>query len=277
MSRHPAPPALPYRWHPLGTRTERRPAVGALVAWRHRVWRVVGSEPRPEVDWSAEDREFLGTTDLGGLTAYGREKHRPWMTVLRPVAVTGDDPRARDYDVHLSVPARNFGGFDVYPDEHYPVCAQCAEPLPCREVMARDNAEAAAKKTARYEMAGVCPACNEPVTTRHKAITFDENLEIPGGAPVTYHLRRDCRGGAIGYEQRWAAADPDHRATRLSCSGRLQRHLDGTECSEGPLCPSPDVPHPAMIRCWSGSMCTRCADAIARRNAAGDWTVWSSS
>jgi hypothetical protein len=144
--------------------------------------------------------------------------------------------------------------------------------------MARRTAEAEAKHADRYMMPGVCPACNEPITSRQKAIvTFDENIEIPGGPPVTFHRRRGCLGGAIGYEKRWAKADPATRRTALSCPGDICRHTDGTECSEGPLCPGDAVPHRSVTVChpsYSGS-CQRCADGIRARNAAGDWTVWA--
>ena len=70
----------------------------------------------------------------------------------------------------------------VYPDlEHYPVCACRSEPMPCRAEEARRTAEAAVQAMDRFEVANVCPACREPVTGRQKALTFSENLEVPGG------------------------------------------------------------------------------------------------
>lgn len=101
---------LPYRWHPAGTTSELRLAVGALVAWEHRVWRVVSLEPRPRELWSDEACE---------LVAKGGNLYRPQAVVLRPVDAS-DDPKERGRDVHLE----SRGHFwDVYKDEHYPVCA----------------------------------------------------------------------------------------------------------------------------------------------------------
>lgn len=265
------PPELPYRWHPLGTRSETRPAVGQVIAWRHGAWRVIESGPVSQVDWTDEDRE-----QLARLKPEYVSRSIPWRIVARPVRITADDPRSRDHDVHLSLRARSFSGFDAYPNEHYPVCAVCGEPLPCREEMARETAEKEADRADRYSMPGVCPACSEPVTQRQKTVTFDDNIRALGGPPVTFHKRSQCIGSAIRYEQEWTAADPDHRAPRLSCTGHVQRHLTEltTECTQDPACPGHNLPHRSAGSC-SYSTCARCKDAIAARNAAGDWTVWA--
>jgi hypothetical protein len=125
--------------------------------------------------------------------------------------------------------------------------------------MARQVAEKSAKNMARFETPGVCPACSEPVSARQKSITFDGNVEIPGGAPVTYHVGRGgCRGEAARYEERWVQADPDGRRTSLTCPGRVINHNDGTyECSELTECRGPTANHHWYTRC-------RCPDCHAR-------------
>ena len=263
------PGELPYRWHPLGTHYRSQPAVGQIIAWRHMAWRVIESGPRPEGDWSEEDREYLAGFKPGYV-----HQHLPWVIVVRPVAITGDDPRDRDRDVHLGCSARSLYGFDVYLNEHYPVCAQCGEPLPCRDEMARQTAEAESKRADRYAIEGVCPDCSEPITQRQKSITFDENIRLPGGPPVTFHARRECYWSAVKYEQDWVAGDPDHRAARLSCPGHVQVHADEAECTQGPVCPGVKVPHRSTSRCQPGDRCLRCRDAVAQRNLAGNWTTW---
>jgi hypothetical protein len=265
------PPPLPYRWYPLGTRNETRPSVGQIIAWRHAAWRVIESGPVPEVDWSDNDRKRLTH-----LRPEFVSRNIPWTIIVRPVRITADDPRSRDHDVHLGLPARSFTGIDAYPNEHYPVCSICGEPLPCREEMAREEAEKETRRADRYSMPGVCPACEEPVTARQKTVNFEENLRVPAGPPVTFHRRGQCVGSAVRYEQEWAAADPDRRTTRLSCSGHIHHHLDGPECSQDPVCPGAKVPHRSAAWCHARSgACARCKDAIAAKNAAEDWTVWA--
>lgn len=240
---------LPYRWYPLGA--ERLyyspPPVGALTAIGHAVWRVVDVQPVPSEKWTDEEREAIEKIS---------HKYRPHMVVVRPVEITGDDPRARDHDVHLHAAGATW---HVYPDEHYPVCAACGEPLPCREQMAARIAEQSAKYMDRYATEGVCPACQEPVTSRQKSMTFSENLEVPAGPPVTFHVGRGgCRQSAADYEKRWVAADPNRRRAVLSCAGHVTTHNDGTyECTEFNECPGPRAKHTSFSVC-------RCPDCHAR-------------
>lgn len=264
---------LPYRWRPLGTRDVKVPSVGQIIAWDHQAWRVVAVNLLPEIDWTDRQRREAETWADNPAAL---DQHLPRAVIVRPVHITADDPRSRDHDVHLV--RHGWSGFDVYPDEHYPVCAQCAEPLPCRDEMARRTAEQESAQADRYMMPGVCPACNEPITSRQKAlISFEENLEIPGGPPLTFHRRRACLGAAISYEKRWAAADHGNRRTTLSCPGSACRHTDGIECTEDPRCPGHELPHARATACHPayGDSCQRCSDGIKARNAAGDWTVWA--
>lgn len=248
------------------------PRVGDLLAWRHEVWRVREITLVPEVDWSERDRTYMDR-----IKPEVRDQYAPKHVVIRPVRIGGSDVRDRDHDVHLRAQVGTFRAWDVYPNEHYPVCVACHEPMPCREEMARREGESAMRKMNRYTTPGVCPACNEPITSRQRSlITFDENVKVPGGPPVTFHLRGGCRGGAIDYEKKWVAADPENRRTTLSCPGHVQRHTDGIECSEGPLCPGEKLPHRSVGVCdiAYGGRCQRCTDGIKARNAAGDWTIW---
>lgn len=266
------PPEPPYDWRPLGTKDAQLPRVGDLIAWRHEVWRVLEITLAAEVDWSDDERMFMSR-----ITPEVRDQYAPKHVIVRPARITGTDVRDRDWDVSLRARPGTFRAWRVYPDEHYPVCAQCHEPMPCREEMGRREGEKAMRQVNRYSTPGVCPACNEPITSRQRLLmSFEDNIEVPGGAPVTFHLRAECRGGAIRYEQRWAAADPGNRHTTLSCPGHLQRHSYGTECSEGPYCPGEKVGHRQVSSCDPayGGRCERCADDIKARTAAGDWTIW---
>jgi hypothetical protein len=186
------------------------PTVGALVVHDHTVWRVVEVNPIPADRWTDHDRQSLRVLK----PAY-HNTATPAVVVLRPAGITGDDPRDRDRDKHY----RHYWGrtWYVYPDEHYPVCRTCGEPVPCRERLNQRVAERALAEMGKYETPGVCPACGDLVTTRQKAVTYPGNLEIPGGPDVTFHAgRRECRWTAGCYEKRWLAADPDRRRPLLT-------------------------------------------------------------
>ncbi len=234
-----------YRWYPSGTTRLyfERPDPGVLVAFDHAVWRVVETRDLPLEKWTEEDHQQAG-------------RSTPYIAVLRPASVSSDDLKARDHDKHFRCSARMV--WNVYPDEHYPVCNACHEPVPCREKVGAKIAEQAVKHMDRYSLEGVCPSCEEPVTSRQKTLTFSENLELPGGPPVTFHLRGTCRWAAREYEVRWVAADPNRRRTTLSCTGRVINHNDGTyECSEFGGCAGPTAQHPSYTTC-------ACPDCHAR-------------
>ncbi|MBP2341052.1 hypothetical protein JOF41_007306 [Saccharothrix coeruleofusca] len=238
------------RWYPDGTRSSYSPPeVGDLVAWNHAAWRVVEVNPVPEDMWTDEEHRNVR---LYKPTAGTRVL--PVRVVLRP-AHLGDDVRTRHRDKHI----RHRHGMEwfVFPTEHYPICARCHEPLPCREQLAAREAEAVIKRMNRYTMPGVCPSCEQPVTIRTKVRTFDENLEMPGGPPVTFHVgRSNCRWDAAAYEKRWVAQDPTNRRTELSCPGTVTRHNDRSyECTEGRGCRGPVAFHRAYQSCGDKSCC----------------------
>jgi hypothetical protein len=164
---------------------------------------------------------------------------------------------------------RSDGWFILY--EHHAVCASCGELAPCREyIAARDQDYAAAKAREKMErdlniLPGCCWSCGEVITQRQKHISFEgENVDLPGGPPVHFHLREKCQGEARTYEKRWAALDP-RRRLRLSCLGKVIYHVDGFECTEGALCSGEDAYHLCMgDHRYGDSICLRCKDARAR-------------
>ena len=227
-------------WFPLGTqRLYSEPKPGQFIAFDHAVWRVIEVNSIPTDLWTDEDRQ----------RAKLRKGTEPRAVVLRPARITGEDPRARDHDRHFA--HRPGYTWEIYPTEHYPICAQCHEPLPCRDQEAQREAERSMKHLERYLMPGVCPCCQEPVTSRAKSRTFEENVEMPGGPPVTFHIgRSNCRYDAAAYEKRWVAVDPDNRRVELSCSGSVVNHNDGTyECSAWVNCNGPTAFHPDYRTC----------------------------
>lgn len=252
------PPALSRHWHPVGSSgLYEVPAEGAIVAWRHAAWRVVEIRDIPEDLRTEADHDRLKH-----YTATAREKSKPRALTLRPVGNSDIKIRASQ-DCSVFIGGRQCYGaslnstIHVFPDEHYPVCASCGEPVPCREKEIEREMERADKNAGRYELAGVCPSCQEPVTKRQKSMTFGDNIEVPLGPPVTFHLRGECRDGAMRYEQQWAALDPKTRRTTLSCPGTVTAHNDGTyECTEFDRCPGPTARHCGYQSC-------RCPDCHA--------------
>jgi hypothetical protein len=250
---------LPYKWYPQGTSTEYAPYLtpGLLVAHEHAIWRIVEVRRLPDNEWTEQEREAVENIS---------DVFTPHTVVLRPASITLDDPRSRDLDKHY----RSRGAmWHVYRDEHYPICGTCHEPLPCREKKAAQIAAAAGRELERYTTPGVCPACQEPITARQKTLTFETNVKIPGGPPVVFHARGgECRRWAIGYEDDLLRHDPTYRTT-LSCPGSITNHLDGTyECTEGPACRGPQVPHPCYACCgccrWTPENATCHPDADSR-------------
>jgi hypothetical protein len=236
-------------WYPdCAIRTKDMPEPGMLIAWEHAVWRVFAVETTPEDAWSAEERRVLK-----GYKPSAREWAAPAKLTVRPITLTTVGPAATRQDLYLTKPA-GWLEWHVYPDEHYPVCAECAEPTPCRDRLGAREAEQGLRRMARYETAGMCPACSEVVTGKQKSTTITENLEVPGGPPVTFHLRGRCRYDAAEYERRWVAADPEQRRTTLSCPGEVTTHNDGTyDCTERANCRGPIAIHPSYSVCGCGS------------------------
>jgi hypothetical protein len=182
--------SLPYRWHPSGTVTKPLPAVGDLVGWEHGVWRVVDVRPTPEVDWSPEDHAALA-----GIKLSYRQQRAPHHVQVEPIG--GGNLR------HLRCGGRIRAMWDVYTSEHWPACGKCHEPTPCREVVADQMIEQASRQLERWSTPGVCPNCEEPVSARQRSQTFRENLRVPGGPPVTFHVGRGgCAYAARQYAEK---------------------------------------------------------------------------
>jgi hypothetical protein len=134
---------------------------------------------------------------------------------------------------------------------HYPVCRDCGEPWPCRELEITREVRRQAEEVDRLAaiLPGCCWGCAEPVTSRQKSVRFGgENLLLPGAPPPVFYLRLKsagglpCLSGAVRYEEKWVPAVPGRR-WRLSCPGNVVRHLGGQECSEMADCPGPGVRH----------------------------------
>jgi hypothetical protein len=181
-------------WKPHGA-TPARASVeaGVLLAWRHQAWRVLGVHDQPRERWTRIDVEMVD--EFGSAAA-------PQIAHLRLINDSCTDPAYRDGDQLLRWwPGRVI--WWIYPDRHYPVCAVCGEPQPCREIEAERLAVDEFHRAARYERPDTCPECEEPVTAFHRPIQFARNIVWPGGPAVQFHgTRQACRRAAEKYGQR---------------------------------------------------------------------------
>ena len=109
---------------------------------------------------------------------------------------------AGDDDVHAHSPHAQ--PFPVL-REHYGLCVHCNELLPCRAQESDWAVTRSTRRMGRYDLPGVCPACEEPVTARQASQTFP-NTVVPGGPPVTFHTgRKHCRYAAQRYSEDFPA------------------------------------------------------------------------
>lgn len=242
-------------WRPEGVAREygrRRPNVGDLVAYDYRAWEVM--HVRVE-DFEAEDEERMRHYRR----PEDRDKMRPYSVTLRRIHGAPHERENSRQEIGLRIRAFTYDGFDRYENGRVPLCSCHGEPWPCAE---SDQQRQAAKELAKAEreldrMPGCCPACDEPVTSRQKSITFGgPNVRNPLAEGPTYHLRRKCRSAAAAYEDAWVADEPGRSRSLLTlrCDGTVIVHHDGTaECfgAADSDCPSVYAQHRRYSACYT--------------------------
>lgn len=240
-------------WRPEGI-THRygrtRPAVGDVVALDRRAWEVthVGDAvPTPE----EQDR-------IDSYTPAYRDEMRPYRVSLRrlhgPVHKSENDRQ----EVAFRVPVGAYGPMPSYAHGRVPLCSCCGHPWPCllADQQRLAEKELAAAEKAMALMPGCCPACEEPITSRQKSITFGgPNVSNPLAEGPTFHLRQKCRHAAARYEDAWVAAEPNRLRSLLTlrCEGTVIVHGDGTaECfgANDSECPSVYAQHRCGMACY---------------------------
>lgn len=194
---------LPYVWSATGTVLGGVPAVGDVFPYEHTALRIT---------------EILSVHPMDdGTTVY--------RVTYMPVGSTDPDDQRT---------ANLFPAWLKYPDRHYPVCADCGEPTPCRErTLDRLTAQATAAE-ARFGTEGVCPACQNIVTTTEQSMHYPDNVVVPFGPPVTFHWRAQCRNAAVEYDTAWARVLG--RRPLLTCPGAVMWHKTTYECTAGDGC-----------------------------------------
>lgn len=240
-------------WRPEGVIRaygRRRPTVGDLVAFDYRAWEVMHVKVR---DFDADDLE----RDNDYREQY-RNEMRPYSVTLRRVHGAPHDRENSRQEIGLGIRAFSHGGFDAYKDGRVPLCSCHGHPWPCADADQQVQAEKEIKvaEKALNLMPGCCPACEEPVTSRQKSITFGgPNVKNPLAEGPTYHLRRQCRDGAAAYEEKWVNAEPGRQRSLLTlrCAGTVIVHGDGSaECfgADGSDCPSVHAWHRGATACY---------------------------
>lgn len=253
------------RWHPTGVRDSyerRRPGVGQVIAWDFRAWEVTHiADASP----TAEEAE-----QLEGYVEPWRTQSLPYKITLRRLHGSKHDRENPYQEVALRAPARmSSSAFGIYEGGRVPLCSCHSHPWPCRDMCDEAKAAAAMEKAERELrlLPGCCPACQEPVTSRQKSITFGgPNVRNPLAGGPTFHLRRACRSAAASYEELWVADEPGRKRSllTLACAGTVIVHEDGAgECfgADGSDCPSIFARHRVYSACYlqshgCGSGCT---------------------
>ena len=224
-----------YRWRPVGGSQIYNPAdltAGQIIAidcdgLRHRPWRVETVEPRDD------DRCSIA---------------------IRPHGVD----LASEQAGRVAISAHRHGSGIYLLDERYPVCSHCHELMPCSDTHISAQVEEDARRMERFETPGVCPSCMEPVTGRQRSVTFEANLRVPLGPPVTFHTRTRCFQAALRYDERVAKSSGSKLL--LSCTGALTRHIGLVAVCTDTECPGPHAQHASVTLCAGRRHCPQCRE-----------------
>lgn len=241
------------KWDPTGAErygARRRPEVGDVVALAYRAWEVThSSDAIPTAEEEDRLNSYVGTW---------RDRMRPYRLSLRRLHGEKHDAENSRQETAIRIPVGGYHHPPIYPNGRVPLCSCHGHPWPCLESEQQKQAEAeiARAEKAMNLMPGCCPACEEPVTSRQKSITFGgPNVTNPLAEGPTYHLRRKCYGAAARYEEKWVNAEPGRLRSLLTlrCQGTVVVHGDGSaECfgAEGSDCPSVFAQHRANTSCY---------------------------
>jgi hypothetical protein len=243
-------------WRPAMTHSHYdRPEVGAIIALQHAVWRVTAVNDVPLTPDEIE-----------------RKANHPWKTArtsyeVRLKRVGGSIPGHPEWKSGTQrISFTDHYSWEVYRDGRWPKCSCCGEPMPCTSAIRDDVVGAELDKIDEMDsrLPGTCWGCGDPISNRQQAIRYvGENVDHPGGIPVVFHLRRDCREFAVKYEEKWLAAETGRRRilTYPECPGTLLTHRDGShECVSGdPECQGGiSHDHGHLSTCLSsGNICSR--------------------
>ena len=232
---------------------DRRPPIGALIAYQRKPWRVLAIDDVDPANWTDDERDYLARPFMGS-------DRNPFRIRVEPIG--GGKGGG------LRVSPWHYRAWHLLP-EHYAVCVSCGELAPCLAHTSMLAAQEAMKRAERdmATLPGCCPSCQEPITHRQESVTFpgDNLLNPTAESGPTFHLRRACRGGAERYEEMWVRADPTRPRSllTLSCGGSVIVHGDGSaECHGAEDCPSIHARHGHYAACYvqshgCGRGCTR--------------------
>lgn len=218
------------RWYPDRTRSKNRPESGDLIAYNHAVWRVIDVA---DVERNATEAEEYAKA---GRPAWLRNPYKvdvKWVSGAKPGWM-------EHYPETVGTMRVSRGNtWNVYEGDRWPQCSCCGEPMPCQAELRDRQVDAAMQRVDEMSkvMPGCCWGCSSPITSRQQSVIYaGENLDLPGGPDVRFHLRLDCLTAATTYEVKWLSVDHSRRRmlTYPKCGGSLFWHADGAnECSGG--------------------------------------------
>lgn len=220
-------------WRPTGARNtnyDRRPKVGSLIPQAHAVWRVVAVEA---VELNDDDRDHWESAGSPSLETWTQ---RPYQVRVEHVGGVAPKRITKSGTYVLVVRSGQIKFWPSYPNNRWPQCSCCGEPMPCTAELTDRVVDASMAKVAKMQsrMPGTCWGCGDPITNRQQALRYvGDNVDLPGGLQAVFHLKKSCHGYAVSYEERWLAADHSRKRilTYPKCSGGLFSHADGThEC-----------------------------------------------
>lgn len=229
----------PTEWRPESPRGQEKKtfdlAAGDIIVMQREPYRVHEVTPRPHVNWN---EEYLAAWERSGRPDPESWWHRPFALILSKE----DTPESKRRH-HVQVSGGRY--WTVLP-EHYSVCRLCRELPPCRHEHTEAVMDHASAKMAEAMaiLPGFCHHCKEPISRRQGSVRFGGvNLIRPdlGDNSAIFHSRASggCFAAAFSYDKRWAAAETGRRG-KLSCTGSVVRHVDGSaECSLGNGCAGP--------------------------------------
>lgn len=222
-------------WSPLCSDwTTGWPTPGDLIALEHAVWHVDRVTP---IELSDADRDVWLRAGMPDPKTWKQRPYRVYVTHLGGARPKDCPPGEPVGACDITVRAGQFMRWHIYHNGRWPQCSCCGEPMPCRAELEDAAVEAAAKRLGKLEKRkpGCCWACEEPITKRQQSVVYQgENLDLPTGPAVMFHLCRSCFSSAKSYEERWLNVDPrrERILTYPKCGGKLIVHGDGsTECS----------------------------------------------
>lgn len=190
----------------MGTKRRRdTPEVGQTIGLDRAAYIVTHASPATATE---EEDDYLKHQ-----RADMQERRGPWNLTLRRVHGPVIYRENEFHETAIRVPAGYWQDWQVYEEDRVPLCSCCQHPWPCiMTTSAKDAKQQSAILEEKMNNAkpGHCYSCGEIISTRQQFIRYPEdNVELPGFPPPSFHLRNACADGQRAYEKSRTKALPD--------------------------------------------------------------------